>query len=121
VLKNFYLKVRPWGFWGPIHDKVAAEYSGIERNNDFKRDMLNVAVGIIWQTALTATGIFLVIQEYTYMTLCVVVVLVTMAFLKTNWYDNLEDYPDEYAKNADTLIETKGKANEADLFSKSGE
>lgn len=121
VLKNFYLKVRPWGFWGPIHDKVAAEYSGIERNKDFKRDMLNVAVGIIWQTALTATGIFLVIQEYTYMTMCVAVVLVTMVFLKSNWYDNLEDYPDEHAANANSLVETGNKVDETELFSTSVE
>ncbi|REL24954.1 sodium:solute symporter [Rhodohalobacter sp. SW132] len=115
VLKNFYLKVRPWGFWGPIHEKVAAEYEGIERNKDFKRDMVNVVVGIIWQTALTATGIFLVIQEYTYFMMCVAVVLASMAFLKTNWYDNLEDYPDEHAKNAESLIDTETGSSGSDL------
>lgn len=114
VLKNFYLKVRPWGFWGPIHEKVAAEYEGIERNKHFKRDMLNVVVGIIWQTALTATGIYLVIQEYTYFAICVAIVLVTMAFLKTNWYDNLEDYPDEHARNAERLIDTDDSERKAD-------
>ncbi len=116
VLKNFYLKVRPWGFWGPIHEKVKAEYSGIERNKDFKRDMVNVVVGIIWQTSLTATGIFLVIQEYQFLAICIAIVIVSMAFLKTNWYDNLEDYPDEHAKNAESLIDVKDKAEETELF-----
>jgi len=104
VLKNFYLKVRPWGFWKPIHEKVALDYPDIERNKDFKRDMVNVIVGIIWQTALTATGIFLVIREYSYLGICVAIVLVSMAFLKKNWYDNLQDYPDEHARNAENLI-----------------
>ena len=27
VLKHFYLQVRPWGFWRPIHELVAAEDS----------------------------------------------------------------------------------------------
>ncbi|NBC27946.1 MAG: sodium:solute symporter [Bacteroidetes bacterium] len=121
VLKNFYLKVRPWGFWGPIHDKVSAEYSGIEPNANFKRDMVNVVVGIIWQTALTATGIFLVIQEYTYLAICVAVVLVSMAFLKTNWYDNLKDYPDDHAKNADSLIDTDLKIEGTEIFTAAGE
>src|SRR5690606_32758353 len=58
VLKNFYLKVRPWGFWKPVYEKVAAEYPGLEANRDFGRDMFNVAVGIAWQTSITAAGIF---------------------------------------------------------------
>lgn len=121
VLKNFYLKVRPWGFWGPIHEKVKAEYLGIERNKDFKRDMVNVVVGIIWQTSLTATGIFLVIQEYQYLAICIAIVVVSMAFLKTNWYDKLEDYPDEHAKNAESFIDVKDKADETELFAAAGE
>ncbi|CAN5156715.1 Na+:solute symporter [soil metagenome] len=121
VLKNFYLKVRPWGFWGPIHEKVAAEYKGIERNKDFKRDMVNVVVGIIWQTSLTATGIFLVLQEYQYLTICIAIVVVSMAFLKTNWYDNLEDYPDEHARNAESLIEPKHSIDESELLHTSKE
>jgi solute:Na+ symporter, SSS family len=93
VLKNFYLKVRPWGFWRPIHEKVLAEHPQIAANGGFTRDMINVAVGIVWQTALTASGVLLVIQHYEGLILSVTVVIVTMAILKTNWYDRLEDYP----------------------------
>ncbi len=93
VLKNFYLKVRPWGFWRPIREKVLHEHPDLEANKDFKRDVLNVAVGIIWQTALTATGIFLVIEEWSYVLVCVGVIAVTSAILKYNWYDKMEDHP----------------------------
>lgn len=97
VLKNFYLKVRPWGFWGPIHDKVVREYPGIAANRDFARDMFNVVVGTIWQTALVATGIYIVLQDFTALAICVGLILVTSAILKVNWYDKMEDYPADLA------------------------
>lgn len=93
VLKNFYLKVRPWGFWKPVYELVHAENAAVEPNRDFKRDMFNVAIGIIWQTALTATGIYLVIEEFTYMSICIAVVLVTSWILKISWYDAMKDNP----------------------------
>lgn len=93
VLKNFYLKVRPWGFWGPIHAKIAREHPDLEANGDFKRDMVNVVVGIVWQTGLTATGIYLVIEDFPKLLGCLVVVAVTTVFLKRNWYDKMQDYP----------------------------
>ncbi|HEX7071301.1 MAG TPA: sodium:solute symporter family protein [Rhodothermales bacterium] len=91
VLKNFYYRTRPWGFWRPIHEKVVEEHPEVVANGNFRRDMANIVVGIAWQTALTATGIFLVIREFEELALCVTVVLVTSAILKKNWYDKLED------------------------------
>jgi Na+/proline symporter len=93
VLKSFYLRVRPWGFWKPIHEKVLHEHPDLIVNNDLRRDMFNVVVGIIWQTALTATGIFLVIEEWTCLVASVAVIAVTSFILKYNWYDKMEDYP----------------------------
>ncbi|MEM9666190.1 MAG: sodium:solute symporter family protein [Bacteroidota bacterium] len=95
VLKTFYLKTRPWGFWKPIHEKLLAEHPGLQANRDFKRDMVNVAIGIVWQTSLTATGIFLVIQDFTSMLLCLGLVIVTSFVLKVNWYDKMEDTPQD--------------------------
>ena len=48
VLKKFYKQVNPWGFWGPIREKVARENPGFIPNPDFTRDMFNVAIGIVW-------------------------------------------------------------------------
>jgi len=93
VLKNFYLKVRPWGFWKPIHEKLAAEFPELEANRNFKRDMLNVAVGIVWQTALTAAGIYLVLERTTELLICAGLIVACSIFLKYNWYDRMEDYP----------------------------
>ncbi len=90
VLKDFYRRVRPWGFWKPIHEKVASENSNFEKNTNFLRDMSNVAVGIIWQTALVAFPIFLVIKEWPAFIATTVVIALSSIFLKKNWYDKLE-------------------------------
>lgn len=93
VLKNFYRKTRPWGFWKPIHDLVVAEHPEVVPNKAFGRDVFNVAVGIVWQTALVASGIYLVIQNYVALAVCVGLVVITMVILKVSWYDRMEDYP----------------------------
>lgn len=98
VLKQFYFRVRPWGWWRPIHDKLLAEHPELDANRSFVRDTVNVAVGIVWQTALTVTGIFLVLQQYTALTYSVLVVIATSVFLKLNWYNHIVDYPDELAR-----------------------
>lgn len=96
TLKAFYYKVRPWGWWGPIRDEVLVEHPDAAPNGDFRRDAINVVVGIIWQTALTAAGIYLVLQDYRTLALAVAVILATSVYLKFNWYDRLEDYPAGY-------------------------
>jgi solute:Na+ symporter, SSS family len=93
ALKRFYTQVRPWGFWRPIHDLVVAENPDVEPNTAFARDMFNVLVGIVWQTALTTTGIYLVLQDFRRMMWSLGVVGITSIWLKFRWYDKLEDYP----------------------------
>jgi Na+/proline symporter len=90
VLKDFYRRVRPWGFWGPVLRAVQQEDPAFRRNTDFARDMVNVAAGIVWQTALTLIPIYLVIRGYRELALCGVVLAASSVFLKYNWYDRLE-------------------------------
>lgn len=92
VLISFYKSVRPWGFWHPIYEKIKAQDPGFEKNRSFKRDMFNCLVAIIWQMVLILIPIYLVIREYGSMTISIVILLVTMAILKVNWYDKLEDH-----------------------------
>lgn len=91
VLMSFYKNIRPWGFWNPIYLKVKAVDPDFEKNNAFKRDMFNCLVAVIWQMALILIPIYLVIREYMSMTISIGVLLITMAILKFNWYDKLED------------------------------
>jgi SSS family solute:Na+ symporter len=100
VLKIFYRRVRPWGFWGPIHKLIVAEHPEVQPNRDFGRDMVNCAVGIVWQTALTVAGILIVVQDFHALAWCIGVIVVTSLFLKFSWLDRIEDYPDDLAQAA---------------------
>ncbi len=91
ILISFYTKVRPWGLWKPVYKKILAENPDFMKNNAFKRDMLNIFVGIVWQMTLVLIPIFLVIEKFRFMWLSIGVLLVTSYFLKKNWMDRLED------------------------------
>jgi solute:Na+ symporter, SSS family len=95
VLKAFYIKTRPWGFWGPVLKAVQAEDPAFKPNPDFWRDMFNIAVGIAWQTSLIALPVYVVIREYDMAKIALAVVVVTSLILKFTWYDHLKKvYPD---------------------------
>jgi Na+/proline symporter len=89
VLKAFYKNVRPWGFWKPIHDKVMAEDPGFKANKDFKKDMFNVFIGIIWQTCLVVFPIYLVLLKIVPFTLSLAMAIVCSLILKKTWFDKL--------------------------------
>lgn len=91
VLKTFYAKTRPWGFWKPIHEMVVAENTGFKENTAFGRDMVNVFTGIVWQTALVAAPIYLVVKQFNSFAIALMIVGVGSVILKKNWYDKLED------------------------------
>ena len=91
ILKSFYRNVRPWGWWGPVHDKVVAEDPEFQRNENFGRAMFNVVIGIIAQTCLVAAPIFLVIRETSSLAITVAILAVAAVILKKSWYDRLDD------------------------------
>ena len=90
ILKDFYRRVRPWGFWGPVLNKVRAEDPSFERNKDFWRDMFNIVVGIIWQVSLVALPMYVVIQKFRNAAVTAVIIAITSIVLKFTWYDHLK-------------------------------
>lgn len=115
VLKVFYLKVRPWGFWGPVRAELRREYPDLQANTYFTRDMINVAVGVIWQTTFVAAAIFMVIKHWQELAVTLVVMAITSVFLWRNWYLKLEDYPADMPKallGKDAEIDEKSPANQ---------
>jgi Na+/proline symporter len=91
VLKDFYRRVRPWGFWKPVCEKVLVENPGFKPNTAFKRDMVNVIVGIVWQTTFVLIAIYLVLWRFEPLAICLAVLAATSVFLKFNWYDKLAE------------------------------
>jgi solute:Na+ symporter, SSS family len=91
VLKDFYKNVRPWGFWGPIHKKVVQEDPSFESDACFKRDMVNVVVGIIWQMSLIVLPIFFILRDHKSVITSVIVLTITSIILRKNWYNKLQE------------------------------
>jgi SSS family solute:Na+ symporter len=100
VLMDFYRRVRPWGFWGPVLKKVLAEDPAFKRNTDFWRDMFNIVVGIAWQISLIALPLYIVIQQFGRAAITLAVTLGTSAILKLTWYDHLTEREVETDKAA---------------------
>jgi Na+/proline symporter len=91
TLKEFYRNVNPWGFWGPIKRKVMAEDPTFVPNKNFKRDMLNVLLGTIAQTALVALPIYIVLKETLPIWITIIITVICGFILKKTWWDKLPE------------------------------
>ena len=91
TLKEFYKTVNPWGFWKPIREKVVAENPGFIPNRNFKRDMFNVVVGIIAQTALVALPIYVILKDTLPIWITIAITVVSAVILKKTWWDTLPE------------------------------
>jgi Na+/proline symporter len=89
ILKEFYKTVKPWGFWGPIKNKVMADDPNFEPNNRFSKDALNVVIGVIWQTSLVILPIYIVLQQGMPIVITAAIAIVTTFILKKTWFDEL--------------------------------
>ena len=98
TLINFYIRVRPWGFWEPVAKKAIARYPQVERNKAFKRDAFNIVIGIIWQSSLTIVPMYFVIRQQYSFIVAVVILVITTWILKKNWYDKMCKDEAEYDK-----------------------
>ncbi len=104
VLIDFYTRVKPWGFWGPVLAKVRERHPDFQPNRNFRHDMFNVVVGTAWQTTLVALPIFIVIHETTSMLVTLGVLAATSLILKFTWWnklDEISDVDDEIAARGD--------------------
>jgi Na+/proline symporter len=93
VLKSFYSNVHPWGFWKPVLKELKNENSPIEKNSEFWSDMLNCAIGIIWQSSMIVLPIYFIIRDYPKAFISLGVFLVTSIILKYTWLDKVRKIP----------------------------
>jgi len=91
TLKDFYKTVNPWGFWGPIKQKVIAENPGFAPNKNFKADMFNVIIGTIAQTALVALPIYIILRDALPIWISIIVTVVCGIILKKTWWNKLPE------------------------------
>jgi Na+/proline symporter len=91
TLKEFYRTVNPWGFWGPIKQKVIAENPDFMPNKNFKMDMFNVVIGTIAQTALVALPIYIVLRDTLPIWITIIITIICGFILKKTWWDRLPE------------------------------
>ena len=91
TLKKFYKSVRPWGFWKPIHKKVIRDDPAFVNDSNFKRDMFNIALGTIVQTAIVAFSIYLILMKWFALGVVVLIIVTGGYIMKKTWYDKLTD------------------------------
>lgn len=89
TLKSFYTNVRPWGWWKPVRRQLKTDGSPVAKNNEFIIDMVNCAIGIIWQSSMILMPIYLMIRDYPKMWWTIAVFAVTSLILKYTWLDRV--------------------------------
>jgi SSS family solute:Na+ symporter len=92
TLMAFYRNVRPWGLWQPVHELVVKEDPGFTGNTNFRRNMFNIALGIVGQLCLTLLPMYIVLWLKAPLLLTVVLLLIIILILKRTWWDRLDEY-----------------------------
>ncbi len=92
TLKLFYKNVKPWGFWKPIRKMVQSEDQDFQPNTNFKRDLLNIIIGTISQTAIVAAPLFCVLREWRYALIAGTIVAIGFLIMKKTWWNTLDEF-----------------------------
>jgi Na+/proline symporter len=91
VLLSFYRTVRPWGFWKPIHDKAVKEDPSFAGNGNFRRDIFNVALGMIGQLCLTILPMYIVLWLKGPLFITLALLAIICLILKKTWWNRLNE------------------------------
>ena len=92
TLKSFYANVRPWGWWHPVYVVLKKEDKNFKKNRDFTKDMLNCAIGIIWQSSMILLPIYFMIRDYPKTWIALGVFIISSVILKYTWLDKVRKY-----------------------------
>ncbi|MDY7395585.1 sodium:solute symporter family protein [Aureibaculum sp. 2210JD6-5] len=94
VLKAFYKNVRPWGLWKPVLNELKKDDEATVKNNHFGLDMMNCAVGIIWQSSMIVLPIYFLIRDYPKALIALLIFVITSIILKFTWLDKVRKIKD---------------------------
>jgi len=88
VLLEFYKRTRPFGFWGPVRKKLAAE-TMTQINKENRRDILSTFFAVPWQVVLFLTGMSVILKRWDQFTWLAIILAVLSAGLYFNWFRHL--------------------------------
>jgi solute:Na+ symporter, SSS family len=99
VLREFYDRIRPFGWWGPIREPHGAErLREIDREN--RRDLLLLIPACIAQLTLFWMMVAIVIKRWDSVAISALVIAVCSLVLYQYWYKNLRSSSDHAAARA---------------------
>jgi SSS family solute:Na+ symporter len=91
TLRAFYASVRPAGFWGPVACGMEGLDGGTVVKSTFRRDILNVILGVPWLSAMWMCPVYLVLHRMTEAAISAGAVVVLSVVLWQTWYKRLEE------------------------------
>ena len=90
VLKTFYMKTRPFGFWEPVRAVCDSDFvAGVRQEN--RRDLMLLIPACLWQVLLFWTMTALVMKKWESLTFSLIAVLILSGILYKFWYKNLSE------------------------------
>lgn len=88
VLKNFYIKTRPFGFWGHIRNSLSEDIQkSIAQEN--RRDIFSTFIAVPWQVVLFMAWIMLMMQNWNTFAILLVALVVLSVILYFSWFRHL--------------------------------
>lgn len=86
VLVQFYTSVKPWGWWAPVIEQARIDNPALVPNLHFKRDALNVVIGIVGQLCLTLLPVYLVLSMHLSLMTTLLILGVCILILRKTWW-----------------------------------
>ena len=88
TLKNFWLQIRPFGFWGKVRNQVDMKIVK-KSHTENAIDLSNILFAVIWQLSGVVTVISLLLHQWFSASISAILLLGFSIFLYFNWYKKL--------------------------------
>jgi Na+/proline symporter len=86
ILERYYVKVRPFGFWGPVR-RLAVQHGLVPAKDPMPAmDVLNAVIASFFQLCLGIFPLYMFLKEWTNMTIWLGLCAGTMVILYFTWY-----------------------------------
>lgn len=94
TLEKFFLRTRPFGFWGPVTASLKDEdRNAIKKEN--RRDIISAFIAVPWQLLLFATAMLVVLRENEMLLYASVLLAILSFLLYKIWFKNLDTESEE--------------------------
>ncbi|MFQ6604441.1 MAG: sodium:solute symporter family protein [Fidelibacterota bacterium] len=88
VLEKFYRVTRPFGFWGPVRKKVAADIM-VQINKENRRDIFSTFLAVPWQIVLFLFGMMVIMKQWGNATNLFIILALLSVGLYFMWFRHL--------------------------------